>query len=119
MITRRQAMFALAGAFAPFVSTAQQPARMARIGVLALANPTAYAAQIDGFRDGLRELGHVEGKNIAIEYRWADGHYDRLRELAAELVNLKVDVIVTHGPGSYAAKSITSTIPIVTYVGDM
>src|SRR3954465_11509365 len=119
MITRRLFVAALACALAPLHSIAQQPGRMPRIGVLVLANPTAYAAQLDGFRAGLRELGYVDGKNIAIEYRWADGQYDKLRDLAAELVNLKVDVIVTHGPGSQATRSVTSTIPIVTYVGDM
>ncbi len=93
MVTRRLLMLALA--VAPIVSMAQQPARTARIGVLGLANPNAYAAQLEAFRDGLKDLGYVEGSNFAIEYRWADGRYDRLRDLAAELVNLKVDVIVT------------------------
>ena len=118
MITRRLFMLALGSALAPLASWAQ-PAKTARIGVLGLANPTAYAAQLDAFRAGLRELGYVEGRNIAIEYRWADGHYDRLKALAAELAGLKVDVIVTHGPGAMAAKSITTTTPIVNYIGDM
>ncbi len=118
MVTRRLFMLALGSALAPLASWAQ-PARTARIGVLGLANPDAYAAQLDAFRAGLRELGYIEGRNIAIEYRWADGHYDRLKELAVELVGLKVDVIVTHGAGSMAAKSVTTTTPIVTYIGDM
>jgi putative ABC transport system substrate-binding protein len=72
------------------------------------------ASRIDALRAGLRELGYVEGKNIAIEYRWAEGKYDRLPQLATELVQLKVEVIVTHGtPGTRAAKQATSTIPIV------
>src|SRR3954470_18182898 len=112
MLARRLLMLVLA--LVPLVSMAQQPAKTARIGVLGLANPTAYAAQLDAFRSGLKELGYVEGKNIEIDYRWADGRYERLRDLAAELVNLKVEVIVTHGTGGIAAKSITSTIPIVT-----
>ena len=119
MTTRRLFMLALVGALAPLASGAQQPTAMARIGVLGLANPVAYAAQLEAFRAGLREVGYVEGKNIAIEYRWADGHYERLKELAAELARLKVDVIVTHGAGSMAAKSVTTTTPVVTYLGDM
>ena len=111
-------MLALGSGLAPLASWAQ-PAKTARIGVLGLANPAAYAAQLDAFRAGLRELGYVEGRNIAIEYRWADGHYDRLKVLAAELAGLKVDVIVTHGAGAMAAKSVTTTTPIVTYIGDM
>src|SRR5258706_10908879 len=118
MVTRRLFMLGLGSALAPLASWAK-PARTARIGVLGLANPDAYAAQLDAFRAGLRELGYIEGRNIAIEYRWADGHYDRLKELAVELVGLKVDVIVTHGAGSMAAKSVTTTTPIVTYIGDM
>jgi putative tryptophan/tyrosine transport system substrate-binding protein len=117
MVTRRLLMLALA--VVPILSMAQQPAKIPRIGVLGLANPNAYAAQLAAFRGGLKDLGYVEGRNIAIEYRWADGHYDRLKELAAELAGLKVDVIVTHGAGSAAAKSVTTTTPIVTYIGDM
>ncbi len=93
--------------------------KIARIGVLGLANPVAYAPMIEALRAGLRELGHVEGTNLVIEFRWAEGKYDRLPELAAELVRLKVDVIVTHGSGTLPAKAATTTIPIVTYVGDM
>src|SRR6185369_3560175 len=118
MVTRRLFMLALGSALAPLASWAQ-PAKTARIGVLGLANPAAYVAQLDAFRAGLRELGYVEGRNIAIEYRWADGHYDRLKVLAAELAGLKVDLIVTHGAGAMAAKSVTTTTPIVTYIGDM
>jgi putative tryptophan/tyrosine transport system substrate-binding protein len=71
-------------------------------------------SSIEGFRQGLRDLGYVEGTNITVEYRWAEGRYERLAGLAAELVRSKVDLIVTHGtPGSLAAKQATTTIPIV------
>jgi putative ABC transport system substrate-binding protein len=93
---------------------AQQPTKIPRIGFQSAAFPSANAARIEAFRQGLRELGYVEGKNIVIEYRYAEGKLDRLSELAAELVRLKVDVIVTAAPSSTrAAKKATSTIPIV------
>ena len=115
MTTRRTVVLALgASALAsPFVSAAQ-PARMARIGFLGATSAKAYASRVEALRAGLRDLGYVEGKNIVIEFRWADGKYERLPELAAELVRLKVDVIVTHGtPGTFAAKKATTAIPIV------
>ena len=72
------------------------------------------AVLFEAFRKGLRELGYVEGQNLKIESRWAEGHYDRLPGLAADLVRLKVDVIVTYGtPAAQAAKRVTGTIPIV------
>jgi putative ABC transport system substrate-binding protein len=93
---------------------AQQPTKIPRIGYLAGAYPYANAARTDAFRQGLRELGYVEGKNIVIERRYADEKLDRLPALAAELVSLKVDVIVTAGPiPTRAAKEATTTIPIV------
>ena len=93
---------------------AQQPAKIPRIGFLSPAFPSANPARSEAFRQGLRELGYVEGKNIVIEWRSAEGKLDRLPALAAELVRLKVDVIVTAGPGSTrAAKEATATIPIV------
>jgi putative tryptophan/tyrosine transport system substrate-binding protein len=92
---------------------AQQHAKPV-IGFLGSAPPATFAARMEGFRLGLRDLGYVEGTNITIEYRWAEGHYERLSELAAELVRSNVDLIVTHGtPGSLAAKRATTTIPIV------
>ena len=97
---------------APLAAAAQGKAY--RIGFLGSASPSQYARQIEGMRQGLREHGYVEGRNIAIEYRWAEGQYERLPGLAAELVRLKVDLIVTHGtPGAQAAKGATATIPIV------
>jgi putative ABC transport system substrate-binding protein len=98
----------------PVVADAQPPGKVHRIGFLGATAPASYAHLVDAFREGLRDLGYVEGKNLAIEYRWADGKYDRLPDLAAQLVRLKVDLIVTHGtPGSLAAKDATTTIPIV------
>jgi putative ABC transport system substrate-binding protein len=77
--------------------------------------PSVLRSRWKRFRTGLRDLGYLEGTNIVIEYRWAEGRYDRLADLAAELVRLKVDVLVTHGtPGGLAAKRATTTIPIVT-----
>jgi len=92
---------------------AQQPAKVPRIGYLG-TSLSAIAARIEAFRQGLRELGYVEGKNIVIEWRYAEGKFDRLPALVAELVRLKVDVIVTSGPQSTrVAKEATVTIPIV------
>jgi putative ABC transport system substrate-binding protein len=93
---------------------AQEPTGVPRIGYLAASPPTASPARTEAFRHGLRELGYVEGKNILIEYRWADGKVDRLPDMAADLARLKVDVIVTAGPTVVpSAKKATSTIPIV------
>ena len=93
---------------------AQQPTKIARIGYLTGATPIGQAARIEAFRQGLRELGYIEGKNIVVEYRYAEEKLDRLPALATELVRLKVDVIVTGGSGNTrAAKEATNTIPIV------
>src|ERR1044071_7127131 len=93
---------------------AQQPKKVPRIGYLTGATRDGQSARIDAFRQGLRELGYVEGKNIVVEYRYAEEKFDRLPALAAELVHLKVDVIVTGGSGNTsAAKEATNTIPIV------
>jgi putative ABC transport system substrate-binding protein len=94
-------------------ASAQQPAKIPRIGFLG-SDPTAVSTRIEALRQGLRELGYVEGKNILIEYRYAEDKLDRFPVLAAELVRLKVDVIVTGGPGATrASKDATTTIPIV------
>jgi putative ABC transport system substrate-binding protein len=93
---------------------AQQPKKVPRIGHLNTVTHSAIAERIEAFRQGLRELGYVEGKNIVIEWRYAEGKLDRLPALAAELARLKVDVIVTTGPTTTRpAKEATSTIPIV------
>ena len=96
------------------VAQAQQPPKGPRIGFLTANDLSALAARIEALRQGLRELGHVEGKNMVIEYRYAEGKLDRLPALAAELVRLKVDIIVSAGPQSTrAVKEATVTIPIV------
>ena len=93
---------------------AQQPKKVPRIGFLGFTSLSAIPARIEAFQQGLREFGYVEGKNIVVEYRSAEGELDRLPELAAELVRLKVEVIVTSGPSvTRAVKEATTTIPIV------
>ena len=118
---RREFIKVIAGSAAawPLAARAQRPTKSV-IGFLSMASPTTLASRLEGFRLGLRDFGYVEGTNITVEYRFAEGHYERLPELAAELVRSKVDLIVTHGtPGSLAAKRATTTIPIVmTSVGD-
>src|SRR6202165_1787916 len=98
---------------APLVAEAQ-PARPRRIGFLGYGNPTTVRSQLEAFRRRLRELGWIEGQTVTIEYRWAEGNPDRLPALVAELVQLKVDVIVLSGaPAIRAAQKATSTISIV------
>ena len=93
---------------------AQQPKKVPQIGYLAGTGPDAQLARIEAFRQGLRELGYVEGKNIVIESRYAEGKLDRRPALVADLVRLKVDVILTAGPGdTRAAREATNTIPII------
>jgi len=99
---------------AALATEAQQPAKVPRIGVLLSGSRSSTSTRTDAFRQGLRELGYVEGQNIAIEYRYAEGKVDRLPPLSAELVRLNVDVIVAGGStATRAAKKATSTIPIV------
>jgi len=107
-------------ALAPILLDAQPPDRIYRIGVLERTPAMTNAANLDGFRQGLRALSYVEGKNLVIEYRSADGRDDRFPELAAELAQLKVDLILTRGtPAALAAKRATTSIPVViTGVGD-
>ena len=116
MITRRRVVLALgAGALAaPLASFAQQqPAKVYRIGFLTPSFASQYTTRLEGLRAGLRDLGYVEGINLVIDVRSADGNYARLPDLAAELARLKVDVIVTHSTGARAVRQATATIPIV------
>jgi putative tryptophan/tyrosine transport system substrate-binding protein len=97
-----------------FPAVAQQPAKVPHIGFLSAASPSAMSTRLAPFKQGLRELGYVEGKNISIESRYAEGKLDHLRELATELVRLKVAVMVSGGPAvTRPIKEVTSTIPIV------
>jgi len=96
------------------VAEAQQPAGILRIGILVPASASSFPARVEALRQRLRELGYVEGKNIVIEYRYAEGKRERLPDLAVELVQLKVDVIVASAPRAvFAAKKASATIPIV------
>jgi putative ABC transport system substrate-binding protein len=116
MNNRRKLLVALGASVlaTPQVSFAQQKSKVWRIGFLGTSSASGLAGRVEALRSGLRDLGYVEGKNIVIEYRWAEDKYDRLPELATDLVRLKVDVIVAHGnPGIIAAKNATSTLPIV------
>ena len=97
----------------PLFAHALPPASVARIGLLSPGSAFGLAKSIEAFRAGLHDLGYVEGKQFVIEFRFAEGDVDRLPDLAAELVRLNVDVIVTNGPGTLAVKSVTSTVPIV------
>src|SRR6266487_3470503 len=116
MTTRRQFLRTVSVGLlaAPLAVEAQQPGRVPRIGFLSVTSPSDRPPLLDAFRQGLSELGWVEGQNIVIDYRYAEGRVDRLPDLAAELVRLKVDLIVSGGTqGVTAAKNATETIPIV------
>jgi putative ABC transport system substrate-binding protein len=113
---RREFLGVLGGAAVawPLAARAQTSGKTYRIGFLGVFSYPEYRRQVDALLIGLRQLGYEQGKNIVIHYRWAEGRYDRLPELTAELVKLNVDVLVTHStPGAQAAKHATSTIPIV------
>jgi putative ABC transport system substrate-binding protein len=99
---------------APLAAAAQSGAgKVPRVGFLGVTSETGYVRQVQALRQGFRDLGYIEGQNVVIEYRWAQGQYDRLPALAAELIRLKPDVIVTSGPGTRVMKEATTTIPIV------
>jgi len=108
------AMLGIGAAAWPLAARAQQAGRIWRIGFLGAASAGKYAKLVEAFRNGLRDFGYIEGKNLAIEFRWAEGDNARLPELAAELVKRNIDCLVTHGtPGTDAAKKATATLPIV------
>jgi putative ABC transport system substrate-binding protein len=119
---RREFITLLSGATVawPLAARAQPSGKTYLIGFLGVFSYPEYRRLVEALRTGLRKLGYEEGRNIVIEYRWAEGRYDRLPELATELVNLKPDVIVTHSsPGARAAKQATTTVPVVfAAVGD-
>jgi putative ABC transport system substrate-binding protein len=117
---RREFITVIGGAAAawPLVARAQQPA-IPEVGFLSSTSSAPYARFVAAFRQGLKEEGYIEGQNIAIEYRWAEGQYDRLPALADDLVSRKVAVIMVGGGGvtALAAQQATSTIPIVFATG--
>jgi putative ABC transport system substrate-binding protein len=112
---RREFITLIGGAAAlPLAALAQQPGRVRRapnVGILNYA--AAEDALVNEFRSALSELGHIEGQTLTITYRWADGRFERLPSLAAELIASKVDVIIALGPAAWAAKGATNTVPIV------
>jgi putative tryptophan/tyrosine transport system substrate-binding protein len=114
-IERRKFLATLGGAAAtwPLAARAQQAAKLPTIGFLGGATPSLWSAWVSAFVQRLRELGWVEGRNVAIEYRWAEGRNERYTEIATEFIRLKVDLIVTAGASVVAAKQATSVIPIV------
>jgi putative ABC transport system substrate-binding protein len=115
VIDRREFLILTGGLLAaPLAANAQRPPTIARIGFLHPASPEGAGVRLQAFRDGLREFGYVEGKNVQLEVRWGEGKLERLPVLAAELVELKVDVIVAGtDPSVVAARQATRTIPIV------
>ena len=121
IIGRRELLAALGSAAAwPLAARAQRAAKTARIGFLGADTQSGIESRVERFRAGLRDLGYVEGDNIFIDFRWAEGNYARLAEFAAELVRLKVDLLATYGtPGTLAAKQATTTVPIVMLLAAM
>jgi putative tryptophan/tyrosine transport system substrate-binding protein len=120
MIKRREFITLLGGAAAawPLATRAQQLGKLPTIGFLGTTSAAAWSPWTAAFTQRLRELGWIEGRTIAIEYRWAEGRSERFAEIAAEFVRLKVDVIITGGSAAVAAKQATSVVPIVFVLGE-
>jgi putative ABC transport system substrate-binding protein len=119
MIRRRDFITLLGTATAawPLAARAQRSARTARIGFLGIGTQSGIEHRLERFRSGLRDHDYVEGDNVFIDFRWAEGNYARLAQFAAELIRLKVDLLATYGtPGTLAAKHATATVPIVMIV---
>ena len=114
-LKRRDFITLLGGAAAawPLAARGQQPAKLPTIGYFGTASASAWGPWTTAFGQRLRELGWIEGRTVAIQYRWAEGRAERLAEIAAEFVRLKVDVIVTGGNAAVAAKQASSVVPIV------
>ena len=117
---RREILSLLGGAVVWPSQVVAQRAVIPVIGLLSSASATAYVPFVNAIREGLKQSGYIEGQNLSIEYRWADGAYDRLPELAGDLVRRQVSLIITSGgvQAAVAAKRATSTIPIVFHMGD-
>jgi len=119
-MNRRELTLLLCGAMTATRSLRAQQKATPVVGYLGSESPGPFAPFVDAFRQGLSETGYIEGQNLAIEYRWAEGHYDRLPALAADVIGRNVDVIATSGGDlvALAARNVISTIPIVFNVGD-
>jgi putative ABC transport system substrate-binding protein len=118
MIRRRDFITLLGGVAVAWPHAARaQRAGLPVVGFLGSESPGAWASRVRAFHQGLGETGYAEGRNVAIEYRWAEGHSDQLPAMAGDLVRRPVSVIVANGPGVFAAKAATTTIPIVFQVG--
>jgi putative tryptophan/tyrosine transport system substrate-binding protein len=116
---RRELMLLLGGAMTAARAVRAQRKAMPVIGFLGVGSPGPFGPYVAAFHQGLNETGYADGKDLAIEYRWAEGDYDRLPAMAADLVGRNVDVIATSAAGALAAKNATSTIPIVSAVVDL
>jgi len=116
MITRREVLLAIATTLLamPLPGETQNARKIYRVGYLGNSSASLEPDLVEAFRQGMRDLGYIEGKNLVIEFRWAEGRYDRFASLVTDLIHLPVDVIVTAGtPGTLAAKNATKTIPLV------
>ena len=116
MITRRKVLLAIATTLLamPLAGETQNARKIYRVGYLGNSSASLEPDLVEAFRQGMRDLGYIEGKNLVIEFRWAEGRYDRFASLVTDLIHLPVDVIVTAGtPGTLAAKNATKTIPVV------